>query len=693
MNCSRCHDHKYDPIEQADYYRLRAFFEPYHVRLDVVPGEPDLSRDGIPRAFDGLMEEPTYLYIRGDERKPDKSQIITPGIPTVLAFDELRIEPVSLPAEAWQPERRPWVLDAYSTASIERVKAAQATLKQSQEKLAAAIAVVEKARKDKAESEPAALLVPAGAPLIVDSFTTLDASRWTLFGGEWVHEPGRLIQKKDGATRSALRLIEQAPRDFDGSVRFTIHGGSQWRSVGLSFDVSQKDPTQVAAATDSEQLVYVTAYAGGPRVQAAFYRGGEWQYPAGSAVRAMPIRLDEEYTLRVQVRGTLVNASLNGEPLIAWESPLPRRDGALQVITFDAMAVIHEVRLSVLDPAISLRTPESPPAKAPVTVEIAEQSAAAAREAVAIAEAGLAVSEAELESVGRRIEAQRAEWDPEGQQREEKVAAAVRAERHLAVAQARQKVVAAEQALQCAATDQKDAAEKRLRELRDALERAIQSSAAVVQPTETYVKFVGAMWTPTRFFNSTQDDPTVRFHPQSSGRRTALAKWITDRRNPLTARVAVNHIWTRHMGQPLVPTMFDFGRKGTPPTHPELLDWLASELMDSGWSMKHVHGLIVNSAAYRMSSSVAGGDVAMERDAENHLVWRRVPLRLESQLVRDSLLSLAGTLDQTRGGPPVSAAEQATSQRRSLYFFHSNNERNLFLQTFDEAACEGLLPS
>jgi hypothetical protein len=62
MNCSRCHDHKYDPFEQTDYYRLRAFFEPYHVRMDVVPGEADLTRDGIPRVFDGLMEEPTYLY-------------------------------------------------------------------------------------------------------------------------------------------------------------------------------------------------------------------------------------------------------------------------------------------------------------------------------------------------------------------------------------------------------------------------------------------------------------------------------------------------------------------------------------------------------------------------------------------------------------------------------------------------------
>ena len=101
--------------------------------------------------------------------------------------------------------------------------------------------------------------------------------------------------------------------------------------------------------------------------------------------------------------------------------------------------------------------------------------------------------------------------------------------------------------------------------------------------------------------------------------------------------------------------------------------------------MKHLHSLIVNSAAYRMSSTMAGGEAAAAKDPENLYWWRRVPIRLESQLVRDSLLSLAGTLDPTMGGPPVLPAMQATSTRRSLYFFHSNNERNLFLTTFDDA--------
>jgi len=103
------------------------------------------------------------------------------------------------------------------------------------------------------------------------------------------------------------------------------------------------------------------------------------------------------------------------------------------------------------------------------------------------------------------------------------------------------------------------------------------------------------------------------------------------------------------------------------------------------WSMKHLHRLIVNSAAYRMSSSIAGGQANMEKDPDNLFWWRRPPIRLESQVVRDSLLDHAKTLDLTIGGPPVIPNRQADSRRRSLYFFHSHNERNLFLSTFDEA--------
>ncbi len=115
-----------------------------------------------------------------------------------------------------------------------------------------------------------------------------------------------------------------------------------------------------------------------------------------------------------------------------------------------------------------------------------------------------------------------------------------------------------------------------------------------------------------------------------------MAEWITHRDHPLTARVAVNHLWARHMGSPLVATTFDFGRSGAQPVHTELLDWLAMELIESGWNMKHIHRLIVGSEAYRMSSSVRDREKELAIDPENRGWWRRTPIRLESQVVRET---------------------------------------------------------
>jgi hypothetical protein len=140
------------------------------------------------------------------------------------------------------------------------------------------------------------------------------------------------------------------------------------------------------------------------------------------------------------------------------------------------------------------------------------------------------------------------------------------------------------------------------------------------------------------------------------------------------------------MGRPLVPTVFDFGRKGTPPTHPELLDWMAVELIEHNWSMKHIHRLIVTSQTYRLSSSSAGAsDATLAADPDNRFYWRMNPIRMEAQIVRDSLLSLAGELDLSLGGPSI-AINDETSRRRSLYFVHSHNDHQKFLSTFDDAS-------
>jgi hypothetical protein len=132
-----------------------------------------------------------------------------------------------------------------------------------------------------------------------------------------------------------------------------------------------------------------------------------------------------------------------------------------------------------------------------------------------------------------------------------------------------------------------------------------------------------------------------------------------------------------------VPTEFDFGKNGQPPTHPALLDWLAAEFMDHGWSMKHLHRLLVTSTAYRMSSAgTPAGDAA---DPDDRWLWHQRPRRLEAEAVRDSVLAVAGQLDLTAGGPDIDHNLGQTVRRRSLYFRHGPEKEMEFLALFDAA--------
>ncbi len=143
--------------------------------------------------------------------------------------------------------------------------------------------------------------------------------------------------------------------------------------------------------------------------------------------------------------------------------------------------------------------------------------------------------------------------------------------------------------------------------------------------------------------------------------RLDLADWLTDRQHPLTARVWVNRIWQWHFGRGLVETSSDFGTQGTPPTHPKLLDYLACELIDSGWDTAHIHRLILDSATYRQSHRF---DAERARiDPTNRTWWRWQPRRLEAEAIRDCMLAAGGGLDQTQGGP----SDDAETLRRGLY--------------------------
>ncbi|MCP3691601.1 MAG: DUF1553 domain-containing protein, partial [Planctomycetaceae bacterium] len=171
----------------------------------------------------------------------------------------------------------------------------------------------------------------------------------------------------------------------------------------------------------------------------------------------------------------------------------------------------------------------------------------------------------------------------------------------------------------------------------------------------------------------------------STGRRTALAKWMTQPTNPRTSRIAVNHIWLRHFGEALVPSVDNFGLSGKKPSHPQLLDWLANQLADNGWRMKPLHRLMVTSRTYRQASLTGiTQHKNLMTDPENRYLWRMNWHRMEAESVRDSLLAVAGKMDTTVGGPDLAEAEGQTSRRRSLYFRTTPDNQMQMLTLFDQ---------
>lgn len=454
MQCVKCHDHKYDPIAQADYYRMRAVFEPYHVRLDPWPGESNLEKNGLPRAFDLHLDKATYLHRRGDDKNEDQSRALPPGVPEVLAFAEFQPKPVALPATATLPALLPFVLD-------DQLRSAESEIAQAKTAL------------DQAAQKVAALL--------------------------------------------------------DAEVENTKDVEAAQAAVGVA--------EHTLTAAQAKPAMLRTAFA------------------ADRARSAQPTPAD----------------------LIA---------------------------------------------------------------AAAKAESVFQLARAETELAKTRQTASTAAKDK--------------------AADAKKKVQAAEQALTVA---KKKAANP------------------------------GDKYTPLRASLKAQVDPEDKsnadfqhYPSTSTGRRLALAQWIANERNPLTARVLVNHLWTRHFGASLVPEVSDFGLRCPPPLHQDVLDTLAVEFMQKGWSLKHLHRVMVLSQLYRRSSSNAGAAAAtLAADPDNACYWRMNPRRLESQAVRDSLLHVAGRLDLRQGGPSVDPGKEESSPRRAIYFTQSADIEHRFLAAFDNS--------
>jgi hypothetical protein len=520
MQCARCHDHKFDPISQVDYYRFRAFFEPYHIRVDRLPGEPDRAKAGLPRAFDVFLDRPTHVFIRGDESRPETKRPLTPGTPAVLG-GEVRMAPVPLPLTAHTPDKRPFIID-------------------------------------------------------------------------------EIRADADKAIATALKALEESRRRCDRAAK----------EYAVARDAEEKAQTALSAAP------------GQPEVMAR--------------ARAQAIAAVE----------ALERARLAAEHA--------RRD---REVTETELAVA-EARRRTLHAVLAAERLEDEGARSSGSVSWSEaaRTASAEQRTLAMAEAQRAVLQAERDAGRARGMLQALLLATPGRD-----AAALKAERDKAAAslvEARTRLTAARK------------------------EQARAESLVKAPPTTDYTP------RPLHFprAKTTYRDvpPNTPYPKTSSGRRLALARWIVDRRNPLAARVAVNHVWARHFGEPLVSSMSDFGLRSPRPELADLLDWLAVELVESGWSLKHLHRLIVTSQAYRMRSSTAGANDPNARiDPDNRHVWRMNVRRMEGEVIRDSLLFLAGRLDSRLGGPelPIDSAEAGA--RRTLYYRAARDDRIPLLTTFD----------
>jgi hypothetical protein len=442
LGCAKCHDHLNDPISQADYYRVRAVFEPHEVRTDRVPGELDLEKDGLPRVYDLEKPEPTYFLIRGDERRPDKDRVMQPGVPAALSGDRLpqalEITPVALPAEAAFPDKRSFVIEARLAASKKAVERAATEL--------------EKAEQSSGDVTAARLELAVG-------------------------------KAKDDSLQKVLR-----------AERLEDSGG--------------KDSAEwTAAATEAAQ----------------------------------------------------------------------------------------------------------------------------AQRAAALAEAQLALHKKQTsrDDLQRKLDA-------------------------------------------AAESEGGNAVEKLRKDLESASTEVTKAEEALAKAETAVSAAPGTEFQPRK----------MAVYPQtSSGRRSAFAQWVSSADNPLTARVAANHLWLRHFGSGIVSTPADFGGSGARPSHPALLDWLASELVASGWSMKAMHRLIVTSSTYQMASTP--DEENARADGDNVYLWRMPSRRMEAELVRDNLLHVCGELDHTMGGPEVDHLEGMTSKRRSLYLRVAAEREVEFLKLFD----------
>jgi len=780
LNCAHCHDHKYDPISQQEYFQFRAFFEPLEFRHDRVPGGPVLTKylryrpgsgaslrpieAGLPRVYDLYPDEKTYMYRLGDTRDRMDRDPVVPAGPAILGGDSLSIEPIELPLTAWYPGLKEFAKTAdrqavqseLAAAMAKRVSA-QTALQAIDVPLADATAKLEmaveqaaaEARPEDAERDLRRVIAywrfegSTESSFFADSSGHSHAVR---LAADSAPEVGKADIAKSGSFRRFLvpgpEQNQQAAEFADGGTfsHLTAQGTAGFFASEFSFEclihsrAARRNFNRIIAdypgcwmlllrGIDEQQSELRVRY---------FNRDGALRDAATGGVdhpemprvqsRSQPILLQtgRDYYLCLVMgksRVRILVADLTaGTPLVSFEFPrspagsddgnpaadfselyrpdpstplnLGNSDGTGQFV-----GLLDEVRYSSIPLSeTQIAATVGQVGNADVRKAISDLDAVRRRrtlleKACEAADAAVKAAQSRLAAVESRVRADEARHVRVASDEEisSLIHTAAVTEHESALAAAQSKRLAGERTL--LEQQQADIPDAKIRQQAEAAIAAAQKQIAVLEkkkiPADADYAAAGPQYPKT-----------------STGRRAALARWMTSPDNPLTARVAVNHIWLRHFGRPLVESVFDFGRGGKAPSNPELLDWLAVELMQpshpaaddperktspAAWSMKHIHRLIVTSNAYRISSRPGTGHAGLKADPDNRLFWRFQQRRLEAEVIRDSLLHVSGELDPTLGGQDLDPTLEATSRRRSLYFsvYPEGGGMMRFLTLFD----------
>ena len=703
LKCARCHDHKFDPITQEDYYHFRAFFEPHDVRTDPISGNADTEKDatlgpvlkeGVARAFDKVVDAKTFVFQRGDNRYPDESKLMSPAVPKTLGNLAGEIQPATLSPDAWYPQLRPAVADGLIAAAESKVMLAEQQITKARDEAAVAEKAVDELQARLEQQQAQGAEAAEVAPVLHDDFQSR-SDVWNVVSGNWSWQEGRLTESSIGsfATIVANTVL---PRNFQARVRYRTLQPGTYRSVGFSFDYVD---------SGNSQDIYTSTGDAAQAVQAFHRDRGQQVYPQAGIVNTK-LSVGDVTTVEITVRDQQLTITLNGEHKLDYTMPVTRRDGKFALWVHSGSAEFLEVDVRELVPDLNdLR-----------------QRQLTAMNQVTLTEARLITAQQEFEAIKARLAAERAKYFGEPQDVARMTAlAASRAERQFAVAKLSEEVLAADHFLAgvrgssaTSATPENSAAALAEAEQKHsaAQQKLAEGKNAVDQADGTYTAL------------------GETFPSSSTGRRLALARWITSPQNPRASRIAVNHIWLRHFGEALVPSVANFGLNGQQPSNQNLLDWLATELTNNGWQMKSLHRMIVLSSTYRQSSvTVQQGTVAWEGEApaeptageeaqssagaspslfDNHrrpppsqhlasfnanmaadpgnrFLWRMNSRRMEAEAIRDSILFVANSLDPSRGGPEIPETNSQTNLRRSLYFRSTPNEKAGFLETFDAA--------